>query len=100
MPKGITGKKDWRWSPDYRTKDGESYTVEAVESAECPVSAITPQSLIWLAESDTAAAFADAGVAAYGPDLGAWPGRAVDAHKLIQIEQSRLHLAKQEAAAK
>lgn len=93
----MTGDKPWRWSPSYKTPGGEQYTVDGVESAECPVSAITPDSRAWLAEFDAATWFAESGVAAYGPDLSAWPGRAVDAHQLIQIETARLEAARHEA---
>lgn len=96
-PQGLTGDKPWRWTPDYRTSEGVSYTVEGVESAECPVSAITPDSLAWLAEFNAASWFSEAGVSAYGPDLANWPGRAMDAHRLIQIQTSRLDAARHEA---
>jgi hypothetical protein len=71
--------------------------VDGVESAVCPVSAITADSQAWLAEFNNASWFADAGVGAYGPDLSAWPGRAMDAHQLIQIETMRVDAARQEA---
>jgi hypothetical protein len=96
-PQGLTGNKPWRWTPDYRTTKGESYTVDGVESAECPVSAITSESLAWLEEHGAAAWLRDAGAAAYGADLASWPGRALDAHKLIQIEQARLDAARDDA---
>ena len=102
-PQGLerADEKTWRWTPDYRIADGkhegESYTVDGVESAECPVSAITHDSIAWLAEHDQARWMKDAGAAAYGPNLGDWPARALDAHQLLQIEESRVDTARYEA---
>lgn len=74
------------------------FTISDLESADCPVSAITQRS------KDLVRLFADAriikeasGAVLFGPDASEWPGWAWDAARLLEVERIRIENARIEA---
>jgi len=66
-------------------------TIKGIETAECPVSLISAESNAFLNfyYRIRAAKEATGGVAGYGPDLGVWPARLVEAMTLLEVESSK-----------
>lgn len=71
--------------------------MEDVESAECPVSLITPDTAELLRLFTRAERLQESGTALFGPDLSAWPAWAVDAFDVLTTESIRYENAKWEA---
>jgi hypothetical protein len=86
------------WTATYRTEKGTEYSIEGVETAECPVSLISPRAAEIVQVFSRAKYAKDgAGAALYGPDLSKWPAWAVDAAVAIEQERIREHNARSAA---
>lgn len=74
------------------------YTIEGVESRECPVSRIDEATRAGVEQFARAKRMKEAaGAAAWGTDLSAWPAREVDLFDLLELEHIRTENAKWEA---
>lgn len=88
---------------DYRGAGGSGrggvlYTIEGVESRECPVSRIDESTRAAVEQFARARRMKEAaGTAPWGPDLSAWPAREVDLFDLLELEHARTEAARYEA---
>jgi len=84
FPDEVDPKRPPCWYADYKTAKGTPYRVDGVETNECPVSLISPQSreLVTLF-TGAEQVHKVAGACLFGPDLGKWPTWAYDAQLTI-----------------
>ena len=74
------------------------YTIEGVESRECPASRIDEATRAGVEQFARAKRMKEAaGAAPWGPDLSAWPAREVDVFDLLELEHARTEAARFEA---
>ena len=74
------------WTPIYRLPGGPAYTVEGIESSECPVSAITPESKVIVDLDSKARRIKDASGAAFpSANPSEWPAWWADAVAHIEL---------------
>lgn len=86
------------WRADYRGDRGALYSIEGVESAECPVSLIHEETRADVERFARAKRLKEAaGVSPWGTDLAAWPAREVDIFDLLELEHTRTENARWEA---
>jgi hypothetical protein len=65
---------------------GKSRTIPGTESADCPVAAITAESMTYLEMVKASRTVREAGACLYGPDLGRWPAVYFDAVAVIETQ--------------
>ena len=72
--------------------------VPDIQSAECPVSLVTPEAIEWVELFHRIRrARESTGASLYGPELAQWPARTVDAFNFMEAERVKIEQALMDA---
>jgi hypothetical protein len=90
-------RKPW-WAARHKLDKNKSYVVSGVETAECPVSLITAESL-QLLEMVTSSNLTkeSSGAALFGPNTSRWPAWWHDAVVVVALQERAEQAARMEA---